>query len=45
MPAAGSKVVIPGNWDLVLDMSTPVLEELIVDGYLRFSDTSSLINL
>ena len=43
LPAEGANVNIPGSWQLVLDVDTPVLGNVIVDGYLIFSDAKPLI--
>jgi hypothetical protein len=44
-PLAGHKVVVPAGWDLVLDESTPVLDELVVNGLLTFDTTKQGLNL
>lgn len=44
-PLAGHKVVIPPNWDLILDESTPVLDELVVNGLLTFHPNKTGLNL
>jgi hypothetical protein len=45
LPVAGQSVTIPGSWQLVLDVDTPILGNIIVDGYLIFADTKPLIQL
>ncbi len=36
LPAENENVVIPGNWKLILDVDTPILEILEVNGLLIF---------
>jgi G8 domain len=44
-PLAGHKVTIPGGWDLLLDESTPVFEELVINGWVTFDPTKSDLQL
>ena len=44
-PKEGDIVTIPANWDLILDESTPILEELVINGHLTFDDTKTDLNL
>lgn len=45
LPAAGENVTIPYEWNVILDIDTPILNFLEINGYLYFDqsrDNSSL---
>ena len=42
MPVAGDKVTIPAGKAVVLDVSTPALNGLTIDGKLSFANTADL---
>jgi len=45
LPAQGDDVLIPGAWQLELDINPPALNKLLVDGDLYFVDNRPLNNL
>lgn len=42
LPVAGDSVVIPGAWDITLDVDTPILEYLEISGTLRIDPTKDI---
>lgn len=43
LPKTGANLTIPGSWDLVLDMDTPVLEHLELQGRLSFDPEQDVV--
>lgn len=45
LPVAGDQVEIPCEWNMKLDVDTPDLDELVVNGKLYFDDSRKLSKL
>jgi hypothetical protein len=45
MPLAGENVTVPANWTIIMDMSPPEINFLLIDGDVIIQENISQINI